>query len=50
MTTNDRMGNGMIRDHSQTHSVLRVKLDTYYGKFMDVKQNRTQFKGIRKEK
>lgn len=45
--------NGAVRDRSQTHNPKTdqwVKRDTDTGRFMDVKQDGTPFKGVRKEK
>ncbi len=56
MATNGKPGdnhrNGMVRERSQTQtsSGLWVKRDTNNGQFMDVKQDGTPFKGVRKEK
>lgn len=44
--------NGAVRDRSQTHNPETdqwVKRDDSTGRFMDVKQNGTPFKGVRKE-
>lgn len=51
--TGDGHRNGAVRDRSQTHNPKTdqwVKRDTDTGRFMDVKQDGTPFKGIRKEK
>lgn len=56
MATNGKPGNGRhgtVRERSQTHNPKTdqwVKRDTETGKFMDVKQDGTPFKGVRKEK
>ena len=56
MATNPPSGdghrNGMVRERSQTQTPSGhwVKRDTNTGRFMDVKQDGTKFKGIRKEK
>lgn len=56
MATNGKPGNGRhgaVRERSQTHNPKTdqwVKRDTETGKFMDVKQDGTSFKGVRKEK
>lgn len=45
--------NGAVKDRSQTHNPKTdqwVKRDTDTGRFMDVKQDGTPFKGIRKER
>jgi hypothetical protein len=56
MATNPPRGdghrNGAVRDRSQTHNPKTdqwVKRDDSTGRFMDVKQNGTPFKGVRKE-
>jgi hypothetical protein len=44
---------GMVKDRSQTFNPVTeqwVKRDTATGQFMDVKQDGTPFKGVRKEK
>ncbi len=44
--------NGAVRDRSQTKNPKTgqwVKRDTETGKFVDVKQDGTPFKGVRKE-
>jgi hypothetical protein len=50
--SNDGHRNGAVRDRSQTKTPSGhfVKRDTNTGKFMDVKQDKTPFKGVRKEK
>jgi len=57
MATNPPSGDGhrkgAIRDRSQTHNPKTdqwVKRDTDTGRFMDVKQDGTKFKGVRREK
>lgn len=57
MATNPPKGdghrNGAVRERSQTlnpKSNQWVKRDAATGKFMDVKQDGTPFKGVRKEK
>lgn len=57
MATNPPKGdghrNGMVRERSQTYKPKTeqwVKRDTNTGRFMDVKQDGTPFKGVRKEK
>lgn len=56
MATNGQPGDnrrhGMVRERSQTQtpSGLWVKRDANTGRFMDVKQDGTPFKGVRKEK
>lgn len=43
---------GAVDDHSQTHNPKTdqwVKRDAGNGRFMDVKQDGTPFKGVRKE-
>lgn len=56
MATNPPAGdghrNGMVRERSQTQTPSGnwVKRDTNTGRFMDVKQDGTPFKGVRKEK
>lgn len=45
--------NGQVRERSQTFNPvteLWVKRDTNTGRFMDVKQDGTKFKGVRREK
>ncbi|CCB66003.1 MULTISPECIES: hypothetical protein [unclassified Hyphomicrobium] len=56
MATNPPKGdghrNGAVRDRSQTHNPKTdqwVKRDDKTGRFMDVKQDGTPFKGVRKE-
>ncbi len=57
MARNGKVGdghrNGAIKDRSQTHSPKTdqwVKRDTETGWFLDVKQDGTSFKGVRKER
>lgn len=57
MATNKPYGDncrqGAVRDRSQTYNPKTeqwVKRDSETGRFMDVKQNGTPFKGITKEK
>ena len=57
MATNPPIGDGArkgaVRQRSQTFNPVTeqfVKRDTETGRFMDVKQNGTLFKGVRKEK
>ncbi len=56
MAVNKQIGDnarrGMVRNrsHTQTPSGYYVKRDTKTGRFMDVKQDKTPFKGVRKEK
>lgn len=56
MATNGKLENGRhgaVRERSQTHNHKTdqwVKRDTETGKFIDVKQDGTPFKGVRKEK
>lgn len=57
MATNKPNGDnrriGAVKDRSQTFNPKTeqyVKRDTTTGRFMDVKQDGTPFKGIRKEK
>ena len=57
MATNPPKGagksNGAHRERSQTYNPKTdnwVKRDTNTGRFMDVKQDGTPFKGVRKEK
>ncbi|WP_435354270.1 hypothetical protein [Emticicia sp. SJ17W-69] len=56
MATNGAKGggrHGAVRDRSQTFNPQTeqfVKRDTNTGRFMDVKQDGTPFKGVRKEK
>ena len=56
MATNPPSGdghrNGAVRDRSQTHNPKTdqwIKRDDGTGRFMDVKQDGTPFKGVRKE-
>lgn len=49
----DGQRKGMVRKRSQTFNPLTsqwVKRDAETGQFMDVKQDGTPFKGVRKEK
>ena len=51
--TGDGHRNGMVKGRSQTHNPKTnqyVKRDSKTGRFMDVKQDGTPFKGVRKEK
>lgn len=56
MATNPPKGdghrNGAVKERSQTQTPAGqwVKRDTNTGRFMDVKQDGTPFKGVRKEK
>lgn len=57
MATNPPKGdghrNGAVKQRSQTFNPKTerwVKRDTQTGRFMDVKQDETPFKGVRKEK
>ena len=57
MATNPPSGdghrNGMVRQRSQTYNSKTqqyVKRDTITGRLIDVKQDGTPFKGVRKEK
>lgn len=57
MATNKPYGDGhrigQVTDRSQTYNPLTekwVKRNTTNGRFMDVKQDGTPFKGVRKEK
>ncbi|UUS13660.1 hypothetical protein NMB32_17160 [Stenotrophomonas sp. CD2] len=56
MATNPPKGdghrNGAVRNRSQTQTPAGnfVKRDTGTGRFMDVKADKTPFKGVRKEK
>lgn len=57
MATNKPYGdnhrNGAVKGRSQTYNPKTeqyVKRDTETGRFMDVKQDGTPFKGVRKEK
>lgn len=48
----DNHRNGAVTSRSQTHNPKTdqwVKRDTNTGRFMDVKQDGTPFKGVRKE-
>lgn len=50
--TGDGHRNGAVKDRSQAHNPKTdqwVKRDTDTGRFMDVKQDGTPFKGVRKE-
>jgi hypothetical protein len=56
MATNPPIGdghrNGAVRSRSQTYNPVTkqwVKRDKETGRFMDVKQDGTPFKGVRKE-
>jgi hypothetical protein len=56
MATNPPKGDGhrigAVRDRSQTHNPKTdqwVKRDATSGRFMDVKQDGTRFKGVRRE-
>lgn len=55
MATNGAKGggrHGAVRERSQTHNPKTdqwVKRDTETGRFIDVKQDGTPFKGVRKE-
>ncbi|RZJ84002.1 MAG: hypothetical protein EOO20_21825 [Chryseobacterium sp.] len=49
----DGQRNGAVKDRSQTHNPTTeqwVKRDADTGRFMDVKQDGTPFKGVRKER
>ena len=48
----DNRRHGAVRQRSQTQTTsgLWVKRDAETGRFMDVKQDGTPFKGVRKEK
>lgn len=49
----DGQRKGMVKGRSQTYNPITkkwVKRNTATGKFMDVKQDGTRFKGVRKEK
>lgn len=49
----DNRRHGAVKQRSQTFNPITeqwVKRDTATGRFMDVKQNGTPFKGVRKEK
>lgn len=51
--TGDNARKGAVRDRSQAYNPKTeqwVKRDTGTGKFIDVKQDGTPFKGVRKEK
>ncbi len=57
MATNPPKGdghrNGAVRDRSQTYNPKTeqyVKRDTDTGRFLDVKQDGSKFKGVRREK
>ncbi|WP_019896677.1 hypothetical protein [Methylotenera mobilis] len=56
MATNPPKGdghrNGAVKERSQTQTPAGqwVKRDTNTGRFMDVKQDGTPFKGVRKER
>lgn len=57
MATNRPYGDnrriGVVKDRSQTFNPKTepwIKRDTATGRFIDVKQNGTPFKGVRKEK
>ena len=57
MAKNGKVGdghrNGAVKGRSQTHNPKTgqwVKRDTGTGRFIDVKQDGTPFKGVRKEK
>ncbi|HEX9600278.1 MAG TPA: hypothetical protein VF985_02190 [Mariniflexile sp.] len=50
--TGDGHRNGAVRERSQTYNPITeqwVKRDANTGKFMDVKQDGSPFKGVRKE-
>ncbi|WP_395065029.1 hypothetical protein [Flavobacterium sp.] len=52
-TPGDGHRNGAVKGRSQTYNPKTeqyVKRDTNTGRFMDVKQDGTPFKGVRKEK
>jgi hypothetical protein len=52
-TPGDGHRNGAVKGRSQTYNSKTeqyVKRDTSTGRFMDVKQDGTPFKGVRKEK
>ena len=52
-TSGDNRRHGAVRQRSQVFNPKTeqwVKRDTNTGKFMDVKQDSTPFKGVRKEK
>jgi hypothetical protein len=49
----DHQRKGAVKDRSQVHNPktdLWVKRDSDTGRFMDVKQDGSKFKGVRKEK
>lgn len=49
----DNLRHGAVKGRSQTFNPKTeqwVKRDTQTGKFMDVKQDGTKFKGVRREK
>ena len=51
--TGDNYRRGEVKDRSQTYNPKTdtyVKRDSDTGRFMDVKQDGTPFKGVRKEK
>ncbi|CCN83301.1 Conserved hypothetical protein [Vibrio nigripulchritudo SFn27] len=50
--TGDNRRHGMVRERSQTQTPSGhwVKRDANTGRFMDVKQDGTPFKSVRKEK
>ena len=51
--TGDGHRNGAVKDRSQAHNPKTdqwVKRDTDTGRFMDVKQDGTPFKGVRRER
>jgi hypothetical protein len=51
--TGDGHRHGIVKERSQTFNPKTeqyVKRDTNTGRFMDVKQDGTPFKGVRKEK
>ena len=51
--TGDNHRNGAVRERSQTYNPKTgnwTKRDADSGKFMDVKQDGSPFKGVRKEK
>jgi hypothetical protein len=52
-TSGDGHRNGAVKERSQTYNPKTeqyVKRDTNTGRYMDVKQDGTPFKGVRKEK
>lgn len=52
-TPGDNRRHGVVRQRSQVFNPITeqwVKRDTNTGKFMEVKQDGTPFKGVRKEK